>query len=291
VKRLVRFAFASLSLAAASLAFPALAHAADAYVTGDVNLRAGPDPDYPLIDQIPAGTEVDVQGCTDGWEWCDVIVYGNRGWVAGNYIEYEYQNQPVLLPEYGAQIGIPIVSFAIGNYWDHYYRGRPFYGERYRWYGRPVMHHPPPRPEYRSYSGRPMPAYGGQWHGHDGYHPAPPYQHAQPFMQHGQNAGQWHGNESRPEWHGNESRPGPQYQRHEQAGEPAQHAQNHWQAYDSGEHHSAQQRQPEQQHAPNPATRPQQQAPQAQVEAQAHCGHADRSTEHKRGDHGDNAGH
>jgi uncharacterized protein YraI len=146
MKRLIRFALASLSLASLSLVFPALAQAADGYVTGNVNLRAGPDSSYPLIDQIPAGTEVDVQGCTDGWEWCDVIAYGNRGWVAGNYIEYEYQDQPVLLPSYGAQIGIPIVSFVIGTYWDSYYRNRPFYRQRTQWYHRPIIHRPPPRP-------------------------------------------------------------------------------------------------------------------------------------------------
>lgn len=146
MKRLTRFALATLSLTAASLAFPALAQAADGYVTGNVNLRAGPDPSYPLIDLIPAGTEVDVLGCTDGWEWCDVIAYGNRGWVAGNYVEYFYQDRPVLLPAYGAQIGIPIITFVIGNYWDSHYRGRPFYRERDRWYRRPIVHRPPPPP-------------------------------------------------------------------------------------------------------------------------------------------------
>ena len=146
MKRLARSTLAVLSLAAASLAFPVLAHAADGYVTGNVNLRAGPDPGYPLIDLIPAGTEVDVLGCTDGWEWCDVIAYGNRGWVAGNYVEYFYQDRPVLLPAYGAQIGIPIITFVISTYWDSHYRGRPFYRERERWYHRPVVRRPPPPP-------------------------------------------------------------------------------------------------------------------------------------------------
>jgi len=155
MKRPLLFAIASLAAASVSLLVPALAQAADAYVTGNVSLRAGPDPDYPLIDQIPAGTEISVQGCTDGWEWCDVIVYGNRGWIAGNFIEYEYQDQPVLLPAYGAQIGIPIITFVIGNYWDHYYRDRPFYRERDRWYSRPVVRRPPPPPISRPYRGRP----------------------------------------------------------------------------------------------------------------------------------------
>ena len=151
MKRLARSTLAALSLAAASLAFPALAHAADGYVTGNVNLRAGPDPGYPLIDLIPAGTEVDVLGCTDGWEWCDVIAYGNRGWVAGNYVEYFYQDRPVLLPAYGAQIGIPIITFVITTYWDSHYRGRPFYRERDRWYLRPVVRRPPPPPMRHPY--------------------------------------------------------------------------------------------------------------------------------------------
>lgn len=139
-----------LATAALALAVPGLALAADAYLAADADLRAGPDSSYPLIDQIQAGTEVDVQGCTEGWEWCDVIVYGDRGWVAGNDIEYAYQDQPVPLPDYGAQIGIPIISFTIGNYWDRYYRSRPFYGERNDWYRRPVeRHQPPPRYPYR----------------------------------------------------------------------------------------------------------------------------------------------
>jgi len=156
MKRLVWSALATLSLA-----IPMLAYASDGYVTGNVNLRAGPDPGYPLVDQLPAGTEVNVQGCTDGWEWCDVINDGDgsRGWIAGNFIQYEYQDQPVLLPEYGADIGIPIIAFSIGAYWDNYYRGRPFYGDRANWYNRPMPRRPPPRP---------MPGGPGQWHGSNG---------------------------------------------------------------------------------------------------------------------------
>lgn len=142
-----------LIAASVALALPGLAKATDAYVTGNVNMRAGPDASYPLIDQLQAGTGVDVQGCTADWEWCDVIAFGNRGWVAGNFIEYEYQDQPVLLPTYGARIGIPIITFSIGTYWDNYYRGRPFYGRRDYWYRRPVVRRPPPPPMRHPYRG------------------------------------------------------------------------------------------------------------------------------------------
>lgn len=135
----------------ASLLFfvPLLAHAADGFVTANVNLRAGPDVGYPLISTIPVGTQIAIQGCTDGWEWCDVVAYGNRGWIAGNYLQYNYQNQRVLVPAYGARIGIPIVSFVIGSYWGNYYRDRPFYQNRNSWYNRPMLHRPPPRPSQR----------------------------------------------------------------------------------------------------------------------------------------------
>ena len=154
MKRLVWFAALSLLLAT-----PLLAHAADGYVTGNVNLRAGPDGQYPLIFTIPAGSAVSVQGCTSGWEWCDVIVRGNRGWVDGYYIQYQYQNRPVALPDYGAQIGVPIVTFVIATYWNNYYRNRPFYRQRNSWYSRPIPHRPPPRPIHRLPTGhRPPPA-------------------------------------------------------------------------------------------------------------------------------------
>jgi len=136
-------------LASLFLLAPLLAHAADGFVTTNVNLRAGPDSSYPRITTIPIGTQISIQGCTDGWEWCDVIAFGNRGWIAGNYLQYNYQNQRVLVPAYGAQIGIPIVSFVIGSYWGNYYRDRPFYRDRSRWYGRPIPHRPPPRPIQR----------------------------------------------------------------------------------------------------------------------------------------------
>jgi uncharacterized protein YraI len=131
------------------LALPALALAVEGYATANVNLRAGPDAGYPLIDTIPAGAPLDIQGCTSGWEWCDVIFQGERGWVAGNFIQYDYDNQYVLVPRYGMQIGIPIITFVISSYWHSHYRDRPFYRERARWYARPVPRRPPPPPAYR----------------------------------------------------------------------------------------------------------------------------------------------
>ena len=141
-------------LLALGVASPAVAQYANGVVTAYTYLFAGPDPGYPTIAQLPAGTNVAVQGCTEGWGWCDVITLGMRGWVPATFVQYFYQNQPVIVADYGASIGIPIVAFSIGSYWGNYYRNRPFYQNRNYWYGRPYSPRPPPvppgyRPGYR----------------------------------------------------------------------------------------------------------------------------------------------
>src|SRR5215467_6182717 len=95
------------------LGAPLAAHAADAYVVADISLNAGPDTDYPPIDNLAEGTEVYVNGCIEGFSWCDVTAGSDRGWVPGSYLEEEYESQPVYLIDYGPRIGIPVVSFNI----------------------------------------------------------------------------------------------------------------------------------------------------------------------------------
>jgi uncharacterized protein YraI len=136
-------------VATLSMMVPAASFAADGYLITDVNMFAGPDSSYPVVQYLPANSWISVQGCTTGWEWCDVVAGPDRGWVAGTYISYMYNNQPVYVTDYGAQIGIPIVSFVIGSYWSRYYLHRSFYRDRSRWYGRPIPIRPPARPPMR----------------------------------------------------------------------------------------------------------------------------------------------
>ncbi|HEU4669184.1 MAG TPA: SH3 domain-containing protein [Dyella sp.] len=139
------------------LAFTAApARAADGYVTASVNLRAGPDIGYPRIATIPVGYDIRIFGCTAGWGWCDVGWRGDRGWVAGSYIEFYDDGYYQPLTQYGPRVGIPIVTFAIALYWSNHYSHRPFYRERDYWYARPIPHRPPPPAPHRPWH-RPRP--------------------------------------------------------------------------------------------------------------------------------------
>lgn len=168
---------------ALALGAPLAAHAADAYVVADISLNAGPDSDYPPIDNLSAGTEVDVNGCIEGFSWCDVSAGPDRGWVPGSFLEEEYDNQPVYLIDYGPRIGIPIVSFNIGVYWDAHYRTRPFYGQRTEWVNRHIAVRAPPRPSIAH--APPIPNHGGGNHNAHAQpaHTAAPAPHAAPTQQ------------------------------------------------------------------------------------------------------------
>src|SRR5512135_3085397 len=128
MKRMLSTAALGLALCASTAAF-----AYDGYVTGSVYLRAGPDPGYPTVARLRAGTSVVIECCVDDWTWCDVYNHDDRGWVRANYLQHDYQGHRVLIPQYGVQIGIPIITFVFGSYWDDHYRSRSWYHDRDRY--------------------------------------------------------------------------------------------------------------------------------------------------------------
>jgi uncharacterized protein YraI len=123
----------ALVLAVATLVFPAAANAEVAYTTNAADLRAGPARDYPIVAILETGLAVDVQGCMQDYSWCDVIAGDYRGWVYARNIEYSYQGANVPVIDYGSVIGIGVVSFIIGSYWQDHYAGRPWYRKLSQW--------------------------------------------------------------------------------------------------------------------------------------------------------------
>ena len=128
------------TLVAAAMLVPAVAWALPAFTTRSVNLRAGPDASFPLVAWMPAGTPVNVFGCINGWTWCDIQAGFNRGWVFAQFLSMPVQNQPIIIGNAGAWLGVPLIAFSIGPYWDLHYRNRPWWGHRNQWVSRP----PPP---------------------------------------------------------------------------------------------------------------------------------------------------
>lgn len=112
---------------------PNLALALSAVTTESTNLRAGPAFDFPVVDSIPSDVRVNVHGCLRAYRWCDVSWRDARGWVPGEQLAYLYDGRRVTIVEYGPRIGLPVIAFSFDTYWDRYYRGRSWYGERERW--------------------------------------------------------------------------------------------------------------------------------------------------------------
>jgi uncharacterized protein YraI len=107
------------------------AQASEAFVSRDVNMRAGPSTDYLVITTLPADQQIDILGSLQDYTWCDVQTGPDRGWVYAANIRYIYHGQPVSV--LGAGIGIGVVGFALDDYWRHHYSHRSWYGDRSRW--------------------------------------------------------------------------------------------------------------------------------------------------------------
>lgn len=130
----------ALGLLAGLMVFAVAGEAsARSVVVRTVNLRAGPDTDYPVVARIAKNSTIKVHGCIDDWDWCDVSVSRLRGWVRSDFIYTTYRNRNVAFVEAAPRLDVPIISFNIG-YWDNYYRSRPFYRDRARWEHRHYDH-------------------------------------------------------------------------------------------------------------------------------------------------------
>jgi uncharacterized protein YraI len=134
-----------VSLSVCLLALCTAAHAQNAVTTHPVDVYAGPDDSYPNVARLDADAPVQVMGCLDDWSWCDVTFEDNRGWLYAPDITYDYQGGYVPLYTYAPSLGIPVVQFTIGDYWERYYHGRPWYAQRDEWAQRGPPYHQRPR--------------------------------------------------------------------------------------------------------------------------------------------------
>ena len=82
---------AKLFTAVAVCALIATAGAASAqqsvFAAADLDVRAGPGPDYPVVGIIEIDSEATVLGCERASGWCEVDAGGLAGWVDADYLD------------------------------------------------------------------------------------------------------------------------------------------------------------------------------------------------------------
>ncbi len=127
---------------AVSVVAPVTAFARPGYATADVHLRAGPSTNLPIVTTIDGGDRVNIHGCLNSYNWCDVTWRGERGWVYSSYLRLAYRDRRVRVPRFAARIDLPVVSFSFGDYWDRHYRHRNWHHRRGYWRDRFARHHP-----------------------------------------------------------------------------------------------------------------------------------------------------
>lgn len=77
---------AALSCLAGLISSTTGALAAPAEVLAAVNLRTGPGQQYYAIMVLPPGAPVEIYGCLNDVNWCDVGYGGTRGWLSARYL-------------------------------------------------------------------------------------------------------------------------------------------------------------------------------------------------------------
>ena len=76
----------TITMTAALALLTAPAFAEPAVVATDLNLRAGPGPNYMIQGSMPAAAEVEVEGCVEGGQWCRVSYEGHTGYAYAPYL-------------------------------------------------------------------------------------------------------------------------------------------------------------------------------------------------------------
>ena len=110
-----------------------LVAAQTATITRSVNVRSGPNASLPTVTWLLTGTNVNVTGCIANWNWCDVTSGRERGWVYSRYLSMPFQGSAVTILKAGPALGLPVVDFSLGPYWDEHYQRRLWFPQKAQW--------------------------------------------------------------------------------------------------------------------------------------------------------------
>lgn len=141
-----------LALTLAGSALAASAAETTALIVRSVNVRSGPHQSMPTVTWLLTGTRVQVIGCVASWRWCDVQAGRERGWVYTRYLSVPFEGSARTIIDGGPNLGLPVVEFQLGPYWDEHYSRRFWFAEKAKWQRR--WDEQRPAPEWRPPVGR-----------------------------------------------------------------------------------------------------------------------------------------
>lgn len=99
---------AATSILVLGLGAPAMAQSSVTAVT-DLNVRAGPGPQYPIVGVIGTGEAASLNGCLENSKWCSVATGAGEGWVYSDYLTADFGGNVVVLTERPADSGVAVV--------------------------------------------------------------------------------------------------------------------------------------------------------------------------------------
>ncbi len=97
-------------LVLASTASVALAEMSATTVT-DLEVRAGPGPQYPSLGLATRGSAAVLDGCIEGSNWCRIDVNGMRGWAFAESLAIDQGGQSMIVEEHRVDLGVPVVTY------------------------------------------------------------------------------------------------------------------------------------------------------------------------------------
>ncbi|ESX65094.1 MULTISPECIES: DUF1236 domain-containing protein [unclassified Mesorhizobium] len=104
-----RILFPAVAGALIAMSGSALAETAVSAIT-DLNVRAGPGPQYPVIGVLAAGQSATLDGCIANSKWCTIAEANGQGWVYSDYVTADFGGSRVVLTQRPAGADIAVVT-------------------------------------------------------------------------------------------------------------------------------------------------------------------------------------
>jgi uncharacterized protein YraI len=104
-----RILFPAVAGALVAMSGTALADTAVSAVA-DLNIRAGPGPQYPVIGVLAAGQSATLDGCIQNSKWCTIAEANGQGWIYSDYVTADFGGNKVVLTRRPADADITIVE-------------------------------------------------------------------------------------------------------------------------------------------------------------------------------------